>query len=106
MNTTEKTYEKYVYAYGVGSVLFVLEFFEKTEKYEECQKIINAIHSIEDVFKDKEYKLPTRIDKEGIQFVMEGFKLLKMYPTEEEIVDRAIKYGSIILEELLGEVKC
>lgn len=88
-------YKKYIFTYGILSILFALKEFEQKENYEECQKIINAI---------KEYeirlgiKLFTIINKETINEVIKTYK--KFGLTGENAVENSKIYAEQIIKEV------
>jgi hypothetical protein len=91
LNTTTKFYIKAMFTYGILSVLYALEKFEKEERYEECQKIIEAIKLQE---KRLDTKLFTTITTENIAEVIEGYKKFGM--TGENAVENSKCYSEII----------
>lgn len=96
-------YRIYIFTYGILSVLFVLNHFERLEMYEECQKIIDAIKEQEDRLN---VKLFTVINKEAIQEVIETYKKFNL--TGENAVENSKYYSDIIIDELETKklVKC
>lgn len=96
-------YRIYIFIYGILSVLFVLNHFERLEMYEECQKIIDAIKEQEDRLN---VKLFTVINKEAIQEVIETYKKFNL--TGENAVENSKYYSDIIIDELETKklVKC
>lgn len=95
METSVKLYRKYMFMYGIISVLFVLKHFEETEDYEECKKIIDSIREQEERL---ECKFPTVINKEAVQEVLTYFK--KSEISEERLLDMCEYYSTIILREI------
>lgn len=90
------TYRKFMFMYGILSVLYVLEHFESVEDYEECQKIIDAITEQENRL---DCVLPKRANKEAINEVIEGYKPFGM--TGVNAVENSKYYAEHILKELL-----
>lgn len=90
------TYRKFMFMYGILSVLYVLEHFESVEDYEECQKIIDAITEQENRL---DCVLPKRVNKEAINEVIEGYKPFGM--TGVNAVENSKYYAEHILKELL-----
>lgn len=43
MKTTPLHYRKYMFMYGITTIINVLKYFEEKEDFEECYKIISAI---------------------------------------------------------------
>lgn len=63
-------YKRHIFSYGIISVLYVLEHYEKNENYEECSKIIEAIDFVKD---DLGIVLPTTITQSYINHVINLF---------------------------------
>ncbi len=95
MRTTTLHYRKYMFMYGILSVLYVLEYFEFEENYEECQKIINAI-------KEQEIRLDTKlfttITKDTINEVIESYKKFNL--TGKNAVENSQYYSILIYNEV------
>jgi hypothetical protein len=94
LNTTIQFYTKAMFSYGILSVLYTLEKFEKEERYEECQKIIDAIKLQE---KRLDTKFFTTITTENIAEVIEGYKKFGM--TGENAVDNSKIYSDVLCLE-------
>ena len=90
MKTTILHYRKYLFMYGVLSVLYVIKYFEDIENYEECQKIIDAINEQEQKL---DCKLPKVINKESIEYILDIWK--------HEISDDFLIYSSKYYSELI-----
>lgn len=61
-----------MFMYGILSVLYVLEYFEFDENYEEYQKIIDAIKEQEQIL---DTRLFSTITTETIKEVVESYKI-------------------------------
>jgi len=92
--STPKHYRKYMFMYGILSVLFVLEYYEYKEEYEECQKIIDAIKGQE---KALETTLFTRITTETIKEVIETYRKFNL--TGKNVIENSKYYSTLILKE-------
>lgn len=64
-------YRKYIFNYGILSVLHVLKHYEEQENYEECAEIINAINYLNETL---DAELPSVITEEYVKFVVSKFK--------------------------------
>ena len=93
MITTENDYKRFMYQYGILSVLYVLNYFEFEENYEECQKIINAIKEQE---KYLNTNLFTTITKETVQQVIDNYKVFNL--TGCNAVRNSKHYSTLILK--------
>ena len=69
--TSPKQYIKLMYHYGLLTVLYILEHFEKLEDYEECEKIMQAIRSEEQRL---ETTIFTKATSEAIETVLETYR--------------------------------
>ena len=98
--TTTKHYRKYMFMYGILSVLFVLEYYEYKEDYEECQKIIDAIKEQE---KALDTTLFTKITTETIKDVVETYKKFNL--TGKNAVENSEYYSELILKEIESELR-
>ena len=96
IKTTNKTYTNYLYSYGIVSLLFVCQYFEKIENYEECQKIINAINEHNNIMKTD--KLSTVITKELIDDVINTYKDFKL--TGDNLIDNSQYYAELMILEI------
>lgn len=94
MNTTTETYKKYMFYYGILTILFILEHFEQEENYEECHKIIEAIKQQE---KYLDIKLFTRMTNESISLVIETYKKFNL--TGENAVENSKHYAQIFIDK-------
>ena len=95
MKTTTLHYRKYIFMYGILSVLFVLEYFEFNENYEECQKIIDAIKEQEKILGET---LFTTITKDTIKEVVESYRKFNL--TGINAVENSKYYATLILKEI------
>ena len=95
MKTTTLHYRKYMFMYGILSVLFVLEYFEFNENYEECQKIIDAIKEQE---KALDTTLFTTITKDTIKEVIESYRKFNL--TGINAIENSKYYATLILKEI------
>jgi pentose-5-phosphate-3-epimerase len=95
MKTIKEDYRKYMFQYGILSVLFVLEHFEHEEEFEECQKIIDAIQEQE---KKLEITLFTNITTETIKEVIDNYKNFNL--TGVNAVENSKHYANVILKEI------
>ena len=97
MKTTTLHYRKYMFMYGILSVLFVLEFFEQNENYEECQKIIDAIKEQE---KALDTTLFSTITTETIKEVVESYKKFNL--TGKNAIENSKYYSELIINEIVN----
>ena len=95
MKTTTLHYRKYMFMYGILSVLYVLEYFEFDENYEECQKIIDAIKEQE---KALDTTLFSTITTETIKEVVESYKKFNL--TGKNAIENSKYYATLILKEI------
>ncbi len=95
MKTTTLHYRKYMFMYGILSVLFVLEYFEFDENYEECQKIIDAIKEQE---KALDTTLFTTITKDTLKEVVESYRKFNL--TGINAIENSKYYATLILKEI------
>lgn len=93
--TSTKIYRKYMFMYGILSVLYVLEYFEFDENYEECQKIIDAIKEQE---KALDTTLFSTITTETIKEVVESYKKFNL--TGKNAIENSKYYATLILKEI------
>ena len=95
MKTTTLHYRKYMFMYGILSVLFVLEYFEFNENYEECQKIIDAIKEQEKILGET---LFTTITKDTVKEVIESYRKFNL--TGINAIENSKYYATLILKEI------
>ena len=88
-------YRKYMFMYGILSLLFVLEYLEINEKYEECEIIIKSIKQQE---KRLNCVLFTKINKQSIEDVIETYKKFNL--TGVNAVENSKYYSGLIIKEL------
>jgi hypothetical protein len=93
--TSTKIYRKYMFMYGILSVLYVLEYFEFDENYKECQKIIDAIKEQE---KALDITLFSTITTETIKEVVESYKKFNL--TGKNAIENSKYYATLILKEI------
>ena len=90
------TYRKYMFMYGIISVLLVRDYFESVENFEECSVIMEAIAE-QEIRLDT--KFPTVIDDSALNTV------LKVYhehgQTGVHLLENSQYYCTIILKEIL-----
>lgn len=98
LKTTTKFYTKNIFLYGILTILFVLEYFESNEDYEECQTIMNAISEIEERINSK---LFTKITKENIQIVINTY-VNTFGLTGINAVENSKYYRDLILSEIIN----
>lgn len=92
--TTPQYYRKCLFKYGILSVLYVLEHFEKIENYERCQQIIDAIREQEEKL---DIKLFTVITKETIQEVIDNYKNFNL--TGKNAVENSKYCAELIIKD-------
>ena len=95
MKTTTLHYRKYMFMYGILSVLYVLEYFEFNENYEECQKIIDAIKEQEKILGET---LFTTITKDTLKEVIESYRKFNL--TGINAIENSKYYATLILKEI------
>ena len=93
--TSTKIYRKYMFMYGILSVLYVLEYFEFDENYEECQKIIDAIKEQEKIL---DTRLFSTITTETIKEVVDSYKKFNL--TGKNAIENSKYYATLILKEI------
>ena len=93
--TTTKHYRKYIFMYGILSILYVLKYYEELENYEECNKIIESI-------KEQEAKLNitlyTTISNELIDELMMILGDTTM--SKKEVINHNKYYSTLIINEI------
>lgn len=91
-----KLYRKYLFMYGITTLIMVLEHFERLENYEECQLIVEAIREQEERL---DIKLWTRNTEETLTEVLtlhkEGSGL-----SISEIQSHSKYYANIVIDEI------
>lgn len=98
MNKEVEKYRIQIFKYGILSLLFVLEHFEREENYEECQYIIDAIRLQEERL---DIKLFTVINKNTIQEVIDSYKPFGL--TGVNAVENSQYCAGLIIEELTNK---
>lgn len=93
----ESKYEKYIYKYGIISVLITLEWLQYHEAYEECHEIIQAI-------KGTGIDLPTVLTKEVIEETIDELYKMTGKGNKGQTMLRYFGYATNILKEQGYEV--
>ena len=96
VKTTVNSYGNYFYAFGMLTVLYLLEYFENEENYEECDKIVKAIREQE---KRLDTSFYTKITKDCIIEVMDAYNRNGLNPNNA--IEMAKFYKNEILETIL-----
>jgi hypothetical protein len=91
-------YRKYMFKYGILSILFVLEHFEENENFEECKNIIDTIKKEEERLG---IKLFTNITQESIEIVKVAYRKFSM--TGLNVIENSKYYSLEIIEEINNE---
>ena len=86
-------YKKFLFEFGILSILYALEFFCEEENYEECQIIIDTIKSEESRL---DIILPKVINNDTIKEVKETYKKFNM--TGENAIVNSKHYASVIID--------
>lgn len=96
-STTKKDYHEFIVNFGIVPSLILLEKFEYLEFYEECQKIIKAIDSINKkalIYKHK------RINPELINEVVNDYRKMGIEDmNKDELMKRSERYASKFISE-------
>lgn len=96
--TNKQNYRLWIFEYGIVSILMVLEYFQSTEQYEECQKIIDAIKEQNEKCK---LELPTILTQEVLSdIISEWTNIFKKVYSEDFVIRSSVFYASIILDEI------
>lgn len=98
--TTTKDYKRFIFTYGILSVLYVIEYYEFDEEYEECQKIIDAIREIETTL---DTTIFTTITAEAVKEVIESYKQFNM--SGENVIGKSKMYCTLIIKEIESKFK-
>jgi hypothetical protein len=93
--TSTKIYRKYMFMYGILSVLYVLEYFEFNENYEECKKIIDAIKDQEKIL---DTTLFSTVTADTIKEVVDSYKKFNL--TGKNAIENSKYYATLILKEI------
>ncbi len=88
-------YYKFIFQYGILTILIVLDYLINNEDYEECQEIEIAISKCESRLN---LKFKRTIDGELLQLVESNYK--KFGLTEENIFSNSLVYAESILNDL------
>lgn len=88
-----KNYELLIFKFGILTVLFVLEYYQSIEDYEECKNIIDALNKIES---ERGIKLPRRIDEETKMIVIHSYKKFNM--TGKNAIHNSKYYADLIIK--------
>lgn len=88
-------YRKWMFMYGVLTLLHVMKHFQEKEEYEECQRILDAINEQE---KRLECKLPREINEDGIKQMVEVYKSFGL--TGDYAVENSKHYSELIIKEI------
>ena len=99
-NTTTKHYRKYMFIYGIMTVINVLEYYEFEEEYEECQKILEAIKEQEEILG---ITLFTRNSKECLKEVVETYK--KHNLTGLNAISNSKYYATLVIKEIESQLR-
>lgn len=92
-----KSYQSLIFQFGILTILFVLEYYQEQEDYEECKTIIDTLDKIE---KDMGIKLPRRIDEETKMIVVNSYKKFNL--TGINAIHNSKHYANLIIS---GELK-
>lgn len=95
--TNVSTYKQYLSKYGILSLLYTLEHFEKEENYLECSKIYKSIKNCERRLKTKLY---TRVSQDCIDETLRVYRKQNKDITETNVIDTTIHYSEIIIHEV------
>lgn len=98
IETTHLHYSKYIFQYGIITVIFLLETLEKMEEYEECKKIMDAVKYNEDRLS---IKLHTRFSEDLLDEVIETYK--KHNLTGKNVVENSMYCAGLIMNEITIE---
>lgn len=94
-NTTSLNYRIYLFQYGILSILFTLEYFTEIERYEECEKILDAIHKQND---NLGLNLPTKREDLKVKDVISIYKNHGL--TGQNHFDNSKYYSELIINEI------
>jgi len=91
-------YFKGAQKYGILALCFLINEFEKEELYEECALIIKSIDRLSE---QAGTKLPSRLNKNAIEWVCERLRANKVSKeVAQQIVSRAPYYANIIKSQI------
>lgn len=88
-----KDYQSLIFSFGILTILFVLEYYQEKEDYEECQKIIDTLDGIELGYG---IRLPRRIDEETKLIVLHSYRKFKLTGINAEHNSKC--YANLIIE--------
>jgi len=95
--TTKKDYHNFIVNFGIVSALILLEKLENLEFYEECQKIIKAIDSINKKALIYKHKM---INNDLINDVIDDYIKMGLEDMDKEkLMERSERYASNFLSE-------
>ena len=94
-----KYYKSLMFKYGILTVIFILEYLEKEEYYEECATIMSAI---KENSKYLNFKFPTKYSEETMKTVIETYKNFGLTGRNAEINSR--EYSLEIIPNILNEI--
>lgn len=84
--------------YGILTILYILEYFEYNENYEECGKIITAIKEQEEILG---ITLFTKITNDNIKQVIDAYKTFNL--TGENVIENSKLCSRLLIKDI--EVK-
>lgn len=93
--TSPLLYRKYMFMFGVLTLLLLLKYLEEKENYEECEKIIGAIKEQEERL---ETSFPREISNKTINEIKEIYKTFGL--TGENLMENSLYYRDYIINEL------
>lgn len=94
-------YKKYYYTYGILTLLYVLDYFESIEDYEECNDILKAIEYTSILTEEPNF---TRLSNQAIDdyvLLFNEYSSGKKEITKEDIVNTCKIYAELIIIEIL-----
>jgi hypothetical protein len=97
MTEKYKYYRHAMFMYGILSILYVLQYFEEQENYEECKAIIDTIKGEEERLG---CKLFTVINKKTVQDVIDVYKKFNL--TGKNVIENSQYYSDIIIKEIIS----
>ena len=94
-----KYYKTLMFKYGILTVIFIIEYLEQEEYYEECAIIMKAM---QENSKYLSFKFPTKYSEETMKTVIETYKNFGLTGRNAEINSReySLKLIPIILSEI------
>ena len=88
-------YKNLILSYGIITILIVLQELEAKQNFEECQKIINAINSVN---KYLEIELPTHITTDAIEEVIKDYLSFNIKTDTDKVMQQSTFYAQEIIE--------